>query len=251
MTFSSRIIKGGALLEDTKRLLELWDPEEDEPRNLRRILGSGGLAKSGARQEDLLAVLRRRYVEGGPHVIRTLKVIAHDPRAFREACYYETCRTDDLLAAFAAGPLFGRYWGDGRNDLAVDDVTRWLRSELGVPGWGEYTTRRVARGILSALRDFGILEGAKGGRRKRILPPHLSMRGFAYVALRERGRLPSDRALLASPAWRWYLLDEAALRRLFLEADRHGILRYSEAGSVVRVDWVVRDLEEVGRVPAA
>lgn len=50
MTFSSRIIKGGALLEDTKRLVEAWDPSEDERRNLERILGSGGLAKSGARQ---------------------------------------------------------------------------------------------------------------------------------------------------------------------------------------------------------
>lgn len=251
MTFSSRIIKGGALLEDTKRLVESWDPNEDEGHNLRRILGSGGLAKSGARQEDLLAALRRRYVEGGPHVIGALKALAHDPRAFREACYYETCRSDELLASFAAGPLFSRCWGDGRSDLAVDDVIRWLRSEPRVSDWGECTTRRVAQGILSALRDFGILEGTKGGRRKRILPPHLSMRGFVYVALRERGRLPSDRALLASPAWRWYLLDEAFLRRLFLQADRYGVLRYAEAGSVVRVDWLVRDLEEVGRVPAA
>lgn len=184
-------------------------------------------------------------------MIRTLKVLAHDPRGFREACYYETCRTDDLLASFAAGPLFGRYWRDGRSDLTVDAVIRWLRSEPGVPTWGEYTTRRVAQGILSALRDFGILEGAKRGQRKRILPPHLSMRGFAYVALRERRRLRSDRALLGSSVWRWYLLDDASLRRLFFEADRHGILRYSEAGSIVRVDWLIRDLEGVARVPAA
>lgn len=59
-TFSSRIIKGGSLLEDTRRLLEVWDLDLDARENTRRILASGGLAKSGARQEDVLGPLRIR-----------------------------------------------------------------------------------------------------------------------------------------------------------------------------------------------
>lgn len=250
-SFSSRIIKGGALLDDTKRLVEAWDMALDGRENLRRILASGGLGKSGARQEEVLTRLRRRFLQAGPEVLGALRTLAHDPRAFREACYYEAARTDELLAAFAAGPLHARYWRDGRPELTVDDVVGWLRTDPTALAWGEYTRERVAQGLLSALRDFGILEGARRGRRKRILPPHMSLRGFIYVALRERARLTSDRAVLASSSWRWYLLDPDGVRRLFLEAGRHGVLRFQEAGSAIRVDWRLRDLGEVARVPAA
>lgn len=251
MRFSTRIIKGGALLEDTRRLLEAWDSAKEGFYNLRRIEESRVLAKSSARQADILKTLRRRYLAAGPHVVQTLKLLAGDPRAFREACYYETCRAEDLLAAFAGSALFTWYWRDGRREVVVGDVTRWLRGEAGVHGWSEYTARRVARGLLSTLRDFRILDGVKGGQRKQILPPHLSIRGFAYVALRERERTESDRAVVRSAVWRWYLLDDATVKSFFLDADRRGILRYWEAGSVVRIDWLVHGLEEVARVVAA
>ncbi len=250
-TFTSRIIKGGALLEDTRRLLEVWDPDLDARENVRRILASGVLAKSEARQQDVLGPLRRRFIEAGPEVLEALRALATDPRSFREACYYEAARSDELLAAFAAGPLYQRYWQGSTLELTVDDVLRWLRDDPRVPRWGDYTRRRVAQGLLSTLREFGILEGAPRGRRKRILPPHLSMRGFTYAALRERARLPSDRALLQAPAWRWYLLNTEAVRQLFLEADRRGVLRFSEAGTVLRIDWLLGELKEVGCVPAA
>lgn len=250
-TFSSRIIKGGSLLEDTRRLLEVCDPDLNTRENTRHILASGGLAKSNARQKDVLGPLRSRFLVAGPEVPRALRALAHDPRAFREACYYESARTDELLAAFAAGPLYDRYWHDGRRDFTVNDVLRWLQEDPRTPGWGDYTRRRVAQGLLSALRDFGILEGARGGRRKRIVPPHMSMRGFVYVALRERDRLRSDRALFQAPTWRWYLLNTEAVRRLFLEADSQGILRFSEVGTLLRIDWLIDGVEGVGRVPAA
>jgi hypothetical protein len=249
--FSSRIIKGGALLDDTRRLLEVWDPDLDSRENVRRILASGLLAKSAARQEDVLGPLRQRFLETDPDVPRALSALATDPRAFREACYYEAARSDELISAFASGPLYAWYWRERRLEVGVEDVIEWLRSEPGTQAWSENTKQRVAQGLLSTLRDFGVLDGTRRGRHKRILAPHLSIRGFFYVALRERARLASARALLRAPAWRWYLLDAEAVRSLFLEADRQGILRFSEAGTVLRIDWLLTDLAEVAHVPAA
>jgi len=183
-------------------------------------------------------------------IIRVLKRLTNDPLTFRTACYYETARSDPLLAVFTEEALF-QWARDGRKEVDVRAVLEWVRSNPQIPVWSEYTALRVCQGLLSALRDFGILEGSAGGRRKRIVEVHLGIRGFAYVALRERQRLGSDRALLASTAWRWYLLDSEVVRRLFLEADRVGILRFYEAGSIVRVDWLIRDLEEVAHVHAA
>jgi hypothetical protein len=77
------------------------------------------------------------------------------------------------------------------------------------------------------------------------------MRGFAYVALRERPHHLSDRSLVETSVWRRYLLSPERVHRLFLEADRLGILRFAEAGTALRIDWLIKNLEEISRVLAA
>jgi hypothetical protein len=249
-TFSSRIIKGGALLADSRRLLEAWDPSESPEANLDRIESIGALGKTRMRQGEILEVFRRRFADPGPEVPRTLRELMNDPRAFREACYYEAARADPLLATFAEEVLFAWY-EEGHGEVRLDDVLEWFAADKRVPPWNDETRARVAQGLLSAVRDFGVMEGSSRGRRKRMAPPHLTLRGFAYVALRERGQQPSDRALLEARVWRRYLLGPEAVRRLFHEADRSKVLRFAEAGSVIRIDWLIKALEEVPRVLAA
>jgi hypothetical protein len=193
----------------------------------------------------VLCILGRRLVEPGEEVIGTLRLLMNDARAFREACYYEAARADALLGAFAAEALFGWHQA-GRSEVTVADSVGLLGGRT--PSWTEPTRTRVAQGLLSALRDFGVLEGAV---RKRIAPARLSMRGFAYVAVRERGRHPSGRSLLQAPVWRRYLLPPEQVRSLFLEADRLKVLRFAEAGTAIRIDWLIESLEEVPRVVAA
>src|SRR5262249_12954762 len=179
----TRIIKGGALLDDTRRFLEAWDPKLGADGNLDRMRRTGALGKrSRSRTADVLALLRQRFVEPAGRVIEPLRLLVGDPRAFREACYYEATRAHALLAAFAGGALFAWHQA-GRPEVTVADALTWLAAAGRTSCWTEPTRLRVARGLLSALRDFGVLEGAV---RKRIAPPRLSMRGFAYVAVRER-----------------------------------------------------------------
>ena len=57
--------------------------------------------------------------------------------------------------------------------------------------------------------------------------------------------------LVDAPAWRRFLLDQGEVETLFREADRHKLVRFLEAGSTVRIDWLVEDLQEVADVPVA
>ena len=246
--FTTRIIKGGALLAETRRLLDVWN--EDVEGTLSRLHASETFGKTRARQKDILMVLRRRFLDVGYEVAEALKRLANDPTAFRQACYYEAARTDGLLSAFAAGPLFSWY-RQGHREVSTADVVSWLGTDSRSRVWNPRTRERVARGLLSTLRDFGLLEGTVRGRCKRIRVPQLSLRAFSYIALREGPHCSSDRAILQAPVWRWFLLDEQAVRKLFLEADRAGALRFSEAGRLLRVDWLVQDLEEAVDVSPA
>ncbi|HVL63595.1 MAG TPA: BrxA family protein, partial [Actinomycetota bacterium] len=171
------------------------------------------------------------------------------PDAFREACYYETTRENQLLADFAEGPLFDRYEA-GRTAVERDEVIQWLKglaSDGRIPAWSDSVQIKTARGILAALRDFGILEGAVN---KTIAAPRLSPAGFAYAAFREHETGRSSRAIIESTVWRRWLLSQDHVWDLLGQVERLGILRLSRAGSTMRLDWELDTLEEVTRAAA-
>jgi hypothetical protein len=73
--YSSKIIKAGALLADTKTLLAHWDLGASAHDNLRRLRRENVFGKaSRSRVEDILAVFRQRYLAEEP-VTRALVVL--------------------------------------------------------------------------------------------------------------------------------------------------------------------------------
>ncbi|TDW98261.1 BrxA family protein [Kribbella sp. VKM Ac-2566] len=245
MEITSRIIKGGALLEESRRFVETWDDTLSEGDNLQAFRTRNFLGKrSRSRAEDTLAILRQRLASQERSIFPVLRALTVRGDAFRDACYFEAARNDDLLA-YIAGSLLYDVRDKGWTKVAVDDVSRALLEAQPAPivaEWSESTRTRVVHGVLSALRDFGVLEGRA---IKHIAPPQISFGGFVYVVGRLRQEGASAPELVAHNAWRWWLLDERQVRAHFLEADREGVLRFSEAGSTVRIDWTIDGLEEM------
>ena len=248
---TGNIQKGGALIEDSRRLIQTWDLEVAIADNFERILDGNLLGKATRRRsEDLLRrSLGPRLVSPGVHVLAALKDLLSDSVAFAAALYYETSRDETLLAAFAEGPLFDWYQA-GRSAVTIDDTTAWI-AELTASGSMPPTTAivrtKVARGLLAALRDFGILQGAT---HKRFTHPHISLRGFAYVAFRLHEQGASSTALVTSSVWRRWILDRDRVDDLLFQAARSGLLDYGVVGSAVRVDWHVTTIEEAVRAAA-
>ena len=115
----------------------------------------------------------------------------------------------------------------------IQDLTR---NAAGRQLWSAETALRIARGLLSSLRDFGIL---KGTARKRLAMPYLPLEAIAFVAFalsRTEGRAGG---LVQSAEWRLFLLQPVVVERLFIEAQGHHLLTYHAAGSVIRVDFNV------------
>jgi hypothetical protein len=247
--YTSRILKAGAAIDDTRRVVEVWDISASAAENIERISAENTLGKpSRSRLDDLLnRVISPRYVEPGPHIIPALRGLLSDHRAFTDACYYETARCDALLAAFAEGPVRS-WWQDGKTVITVAEAAGWLEklaAEGRAPVWTSSVRERAAQGVLSALRDFGILRGATRSPRKEIASPSISARGFCYAAWREHELGASSHALVHASAWDRWLLDTPTVLAMLDLAARMGVLRFSSAGSAVRVDWLARSLAEV------
>lgn len=251
---SSNIVKAGALVADTRRFVEVWDSDRPAEYNLERIEQENllGLPSRKRIYDTLTYGLRPRYVDPGDEVIPALRELVADNGAFLDACYYETARVDVLLAQFVEGPLFD--WHEqGRLTVATEDVVGWLDKRIAngdLPEWSESLRRRVSQGLLSALRDFGILTGATRSKRKDIAPRPLTVRGFVYVAFRLHQQGLSSRAILGSTVWRRWLLHQPELLELVHGAHGTGALAFESAGSAIRIDWSSSSLLEVVRAAA-
>lgn len=93
---TSNIQKGGALLDDTRRLVEAWSEALGVEENLERVIGENLLGKpSRTRAEDVVRrIIKPRFVAPGPHVISALGGLLAHSAAFREACYLEAADLD-------------------------------------------------------------------------------------------------------------------------------------------------------------
>src|SRR5918997_350867 len=98
--YTSRIIKAGALLADTKLLLENWDQEADVQTNLDRVRQENLFGKaSRSRIEDILLVFRQRYLKD-PDLLKALVVMARSrmpSEALDCILYFQAARSDPLL----------------------------------------------------------------------------------------------------------------------------------------------------------
>lgn len=251
--YTSKIIKASALLDDTKTLLSNWDKTVSVPDNLDRIRRENIFAKaSRSRVEDILAVFRQRYLVEAD-VIKALVVLVRNrfPTASLDrVLYFHAARADSLLHDAVTEVLMPMQ-AQGIMDidpLAFQSVlAKWVEKGLTTTAWSENTTVRVAQGLLSTLRDFGVLQGAVN---KRIAPAYMPVTAFAYIAFYLKQHQPSGAKLLEHPDWKLFFMNRELVERFFFEGNQHHLLEYHAAGTVTRLTFPADTLEEYANVLA-
>lgn len=250
--YTANLMKGGALVAETLALIREWTPDSDPAAFATRVVQQNLLGKATrARVRDIVQrVFSRRYLQGGGQAaahIQALLVAGYGEPVLRALLYYYTALSEDLLYDFVIHRLFPLYQS-GRERLDTGDALGYIddltATEAIAPPWSEHIRRKTARGLLAALRDFGVLEGKAV---KRFRAPCIPMPVFLYVAhhLRDQGVLGVG--LVNHSHWRLFLLDMPAVEQRFYEAHQEGHLGYYAAGGIVRVEWRYRSLEELVR----
>jgi len=174
--YTSRIIKAGALIGDTKTLLSHWDLDASADENLSRVRRENIFGKaSRSRVEDILGIFRQRYLSE-KSVTKALVALVRGkfpPAALDRLFYFHSARNDRLLHDAVTEILVPMH-ARGLVDIHVPDfqrfLTQWVEEGKTTGHWSESTITRIAQGLLSALRDFGVLQGAVN---KKIAPGYL------------------------------------------------------------------------------
>lgn len=245
--YSSKIIKAGALIPDTKALLTAWDPKLSVNENLQRVRRENLMGKtSRSRAEDILTIFRQRYL-AEEDVARALTIMVKrhsNGNTLDRILYFHAVRADALLRDVVI-ELLAPQWSRGImeiDNLEIESaLKKWVEEGKTSAPWGDSTIRRVMQGVLSTLRDFEVLGGAV---KKRIAPAYLSVQAFAYMAFYLKQHQPSGAKLLDLIDWKLFFLSREGAERFLLEAHQHGLLDYHVAGSVTRLTFPVETLEE-------
>jgi len=253
MKYSTKIIKAGALLADTKTLLADWDVAASTKENMERIRRENTFGKvSRSRVDDILRIFRQRYL-ADEVVTRALVVLVRrkfPAAALNRILYFHSAQADPMLRD-AVLCILAPHKAEGITDIDVTDVQhrleRWVQNGKTGSRWGEYTIRRVCQGLLSTLRDFGVLEGAV---KKRIAPALLPTEAFAYVMFYLKQHQPSGAKLIDLADWKLFFLSSEGVERFLFEAHQKYLLEYHAAGTVTRLTFPTSTLEEYANVLA-
>ncbi|MBN1316701.1 MAG: DUF1819 family protein [Anaerolineales bacterium] len=249
--YSSKIIKAGALLADTKTFLAYWDESASPADNLQKARRNNIFGKaSRSRVEDILIIFKQRYLmdENVTRALATLVKNGFQKEALDRILYFHACQSD-LLLHDAVTDLISSLYNQGRQEVNTVMVESWIREKIEQgktrQQWSDITIKRSAQEILSTLRDFSVLQGAA---KKTIASTFLPIEAFAYVAMYLKQYQPSGQLLIEDPEWQLFFLERTAVERFFMEAHQHRLLRYDAAGSIVRITFPVESLEDYASV---
>jgi hypothetical protein len=243
-TYTARIIKASGLVGDIKALFAFWDEGRSLEENFQEARRANIFGKaSRSRVEDILSEFRQRYYSE-PEIasaIRRLVRSSLPADIVDKVLYYHTALADSLIYDFVTEYLFDLH-AHGRKVVTYVDSLDFIaqataRGQIDPPWRSPETRARVAQGLLSTLRDFRVLQGAKGSQQKTFAPAYLPVEAFVYVAFDLRRRGISGERILHHPHWRLFFLKPGDIERQLIEAHQFGLLRYAAAGSLVRLEF--------------
>ena len=248
-SYNTRILKGGALFEEMRQLVRSWNDAHTQELEETAVRSNVLNKTTRARAADIVRrVYIPRFVEGPiPNAWKMARYLEDQnaiPAIIRPVYYWISAKAEPLIFDFATQYLLPRT-SSARVGVSVDDVLGWLN--LKGCKWSSTSALKVARGLLAALRDFGILEG---GTNKRLASRRLPNEAFAYLAFCFSKLGAAGRHLVFHPDWELFLLQIPEVEHEFLEAHQRRLLEYHAAGSTISISFPCTTLEEYARVVA-
>jgi len=245
--YTTKILKGTALIEETTLLFAHWDINQSIEENLTNIRDSNVFGKaSRSRIDDTLNIIKQRYLTDSDVIFALQYLVSQgcNKSTLNPIFYYFSLKNDPVLLDTVT-VILKEFLSIHKYDIKTSDLfpyfDLWTKEKKIQREWSENTRIRVARNILTTLRDFGIL---KGGTKKEISSLYLPNEAFSFIALSQLKCGESGYALLKSLIWRIFFLETGVVERFFIECQQDQLLRYDAAGDIIRVTFPTKTLSE-------
>jgi hypothetical protein len=250
--YTIAISKGSALLEETKALLRAWRPGESTREFRDRVLREDVLGRMTARRAaDIVSrVFARRFLRPNDRpafLLKRLLAKKQSGQLFTDLCLLYAARNDDLIRDVIAHV----YWpalSEGRLTISPPYLVEFLRQaerdgRMPEP-WSEQVKLRVARGLLKAVADFGLLRETARGRRELV---HFrpTDRTIVYLAHDLHFAGHTDAGVTHCKDWALFGMGAGDVLSALDRLSGEGWWLAQVAGSLVRITWKYAEMEEV------
>jgi len=236
--YSGRNLAKGASINDAAQVFAaLRDGQTVE--QVRDGARSGKLLSQRGRssRDRIWASLHHRYLtQRIPWVISAITdALGHGEQSpeFISLLYLHYALRDHLTFDFVTEVLWRKGYASRpviqRTDL-VDLLDHAAAEQPQIGRWTEKSRLKVANSILTALRDFGVLEGTRNKVLVRPVLPIGTAEHLVRVLVTEGQR---GRQVLEDPAWRLFMLGSQDVAATLAKLAQQGRIRFEKGGRTV------------------
>lgn len=234
LSYSTRLLRKGALVEETYRVFACWEPEESVAANLDRIRKTNPVgAKNESWLREVTTTMSGRFGIGDSLApLASLAKAQYPLERWKFCLLWHFGSTDGLFRRFMEDFLF-RQHEEGiaafDTDAAQPFVERMEREKFLSSPLSSYGRVRLARDLFRMAAAFGLVTGQQ---HRRFTHTAIPDDAFLYALYSLQAEIPSISRALQSPRWRLFLLAPAAVERELLNLHQLRRLRYEQAGSI-------------------
>lgn len=234
LSFSTRLLRKGALVEETYRVFTSWEMEESVAANLKRIRNTNPVgAKNESWLREVTTTLSGRFAVGDSIAPLAMLAKAQYPLERWKFCLlWHIGSTDGLFVRFLEEFLFGQH-EEGivafSTDAALPFVESLERENVFETALSDYGRVRLARDLFRMAAAFGLVTGQT---QRRFTPLAIPDDALLYALYRLQAEVPSVSRALQSRRWRLFLLAPGDIERELLNLHQLRRLRYEQAGSI-------------------
>jgi hypothetical protein len=238
--YSARNSSKGALIAEAGRVIErLRSGLSLDELRARALDGDLFPQRARATRKRIWVLLHYRYLSQPDWVLSALQSAygegAHS-QEFVSFLYLHYALRDHLTYDFVTEILWDR-WGNQQRSVVREDVLSLLDQAAGaqpqIQRWTESTHLRLAGSILTALRDFGVLEGKQ---KKTLVRPMLPLSAAEHLLriLTAEGLRGSQ--VLRDSSWRLFFREENDVAHILSLLAQERRIHFERVGSTVVLD---------------
>ncbi|MNN05497.1 hypothetical protein D3C81_1182600 [compost metagenome] len=248
--YTTQLQAGLGLLEETRQLLQVYQPGMSASQLYEAALASGRFPLVTARRLRNIVVecFAPRYMRD-PYVAARLKsLVDHFTTAeLNQLLFIYTARANLVLADFVREVYWARY-SAGRNDLQLEDartfVANSVREGKTQKPWSETTIKRISSYLMGCCADYGLLT-TTGRNQRSIAAYRILPKVAAYLAYDLKFSGLGDNQIVSSSDWDIFGLEPTDVRDQLKRLSLQGLLIFQAASDVVHIGWTYKSMEEL------
>ena len=249
--YTTKLQAGSGLIEDTRILLNLWEPGMNPQQLLHAALDTGAFPIMSARRlrNIVMECFAPRYLGDNEYPAWVLKPLSSSlsSTAFHQLLFLFTARANAILADFVKQVYWNRCAGGHvviHNEEAREFVIQASQEGRTTTTWSESTIRRVSGYLTGCCSDFGLLEPGRRTVRK-IVPFRNSQELAVFLAYDLHFAGLGDNAVIVHPDWELFGLEKEDVRDELKRLALKGFWIVQTAGESTRISWSCTRWEEV------